>query len=1097
MNKVLLALVLSFFVIQSAKAQVEFTFSSDTTGTTGSTVDVDVSVSGFVDIISMQLSLNWDATVFSFASIENITDNLADFSSSSIGTPDNAVVLEDGEITLSWSGPGTQPRSLPDGSHLFTVRLEAVGDLCDRSQVVLSNSPREIEVVDNDFNILDVTGSGGDILIYNPTCPGNGGGQLLTINLDDLSASGGSSICIPVTAENFTDILSFQSGVTWDPTVLEFSMIRDAGLQSVTANSNNANQGELNIVWLFDQNSVTLSDGATLFEICFNVIGNTGETTPVSLGSLPDFDFEISNSDGKINEFEVDNAIFTVGSNGMMTGVGLIAPNIFTENNPSVCIPVTTKNFTEIGAFQAGVNFDPSILTYTGINQASLSGVDVGDAAAAQGDLRILWQADFSTPSVTLPDDSVLFELCFDVVGSSGERSSIGFVNLPDFAIEFSSEIGTALDFFVQDGSITVGTAPMADLSLTVSDASVNRGEITCVDITATGFTDIQGMGFALEWDADVITYVEQRNYNLSNLGDNSFSLSGTDRLRVLWTPVSGQTVADGTSLFQVCYQATDTCGTNTSSTIAFIADNTPIEIIGPGNQILNPELNSGTVSLADCGGAFTVNVISTTQPSCTGNTNGVVNVDFSNATGTVMCTWTRASDNMEFTESCNLLGVGGGSYTLVAIDEAGEQTSTTVNLVNPDPIDISADVIDGSCTTSGQITLIVSGGTINNGTYTYQWSDGLPPNSVVTDLSSGTYNVTVTDANNCTATASIVVADSSFAIDPVVTNVTTTDPPNGAIDLNPTATNLTYNWSTGATTSSIADLDVGTYMVTVTDPDNTCTAELSFTVDFGFVSGEGLVSEAIAQFNGFGVSCNGVSDGSIEGDIEGGCSQGPVTVMLNGNVVTLPLTNLPAGEHVLRIEDACQNTYEETFILEEPDPIVNNDLNVIECPDGNSSNGIVELDITGGTGVYSFSSSVGNQTTGTRIENLPFGPFTVVVQDENGCQVIFENLEIPSDCRPSGPIDCVGRAIISPNGDNVNDVFEIACLNNSANQPNNLTVYDRWGNLVMESSNYNNDWEGIDMSGEPLPEGGYMWVLTTGGPGSRDIFRGTVSILR
>ena len=34
-------------------------------------------------------------------------------------------------------------------------------------------------------------------------------------------------------------------------------------------------------------------------------------------------------------------------------------------------------------------------------------------------------------------------------------------------------------------------------------------------------------------------------------------------------------------------------------------------------------------------------------------------------------------------------------------------------------------------------------------------------------------------------------------------------------------------------------------------------------------------------------------------------------------------------------------------------------------------------------------------------------------------------------------------------------------------------------------------------MSGNPLPEGGYMWVLTTGGPGSRDLFRGTVSILR
>ena len=88
-------------------------------------------------------------------------------------------------------------------------------------------------------------------------------------------------------------------------------------------------------------------------------------------------------------------------------------------------MPITTRDFDAIGAFQAGITFDPSVLRFNSINQAGLTGVDVGDNDAATGMLRILWQADFSTPSVTLPDDTVLFELCFDVIGAEGTSSNI------------------------------------------------------------------------------------------------------------------------------------------------------------------------------------------------------------------------------------------------------------------------------------------------------------------------------------------------------------------------------------------------------------------------------------------------------------------------------------------------------------------------------------------------------------------------------------------------------------------------------------------------------------------------------------------------
>ncbi|MFH4966026.1 gliding motility-associated C-terminal domain-containing protein, partial [Gaetbulibacter sp. M235] len=70
-----------------------------------------------------------------------------------------------------------------------------------------------------------------------------------------------------------------------------------------------------------------------------------------------------------------------------------------------------------------------------------------------------------------------------------------------------------------------------------------------------------------------------------------------------------------------------------------------------------------------------------------------------------------------------------------------------------------------------------------------------------------------------------------------------------------------------------------------------------------------------------------------------------------------------------------------------------------------------------------------------------------------------------------------------SPNGDSVNDVFVIECIENYPD--NKLEVYNRWGNLVYSKKGYRNDWDGtsngrrtINKSNE-LPEGTYYYVIT------------------
>ena len=75
----------------------------------------------------------------------------------------------------------------------------------------------------------------------------------------------------------------------------------------------------------------------------------------------------------------------------------------------------------------------------------------------------------------------------------------------------------------------------------------------------------------------------------------------------------------------------------------------------------------------------------------------------------------------------------------------------------------------------------------------------------------------------------------------------------------------------------------------------------------------------------------------------------------------------------------------------------------------------------------------------------------------------------------------------ISPNGDGQNDYFVIKGIEAYPN--NELTIYNRWGNIVYQKNNYENEWEGENTGGDPLPDGVYFAVFRpTLSPGSEPL---------
>ncbi|WMN07867.1 Ig-like domain-containing protein [Marivirga arenosa] len=150
----------------------------------------------------------------------------------------------------------------------------------------------------------------------------------------------------------------------------------------------------------------------------------------------------------------------------------------------------------------------------------------------------------------------------------------------------------------------------------------------------------------------------------------------------------------------------------------------------------------------------------------------------------------------------------------------ACESFSASASIIQP----IScADASDGS------FELTVSGG---KAPFTYEMGGSSQSENLFQNMSAGTYEVTIMDANGCSAIVSVeLIAPEALAITAEVENSTSIFG-NGSISITVTGGTgqYTYAWSNGAATASLTELEIGEYSLTVTD-ENGCSLSETFTV--------------------------------------------------------------------------------------------------------------------------------------------------------------------------------------------------------------------------------------------------------------------------
>jgi len=217
------------------------------------------------------------------------------------------------------------------------------------------------------------------------------------------------------------------------------------------------------------------------------------------------------------------------------------------------------------------------------------------------------------------------------------------------------------------------------------------------------------------------------------------------------------------------------------------------------------------------------------------------------------------------------------------------------------------SNTTDPSCNggTTGSIQASVVGGVPN---YTIEWSHGANQ-LTLNNLSAGTYEVTVTDGNGTSTSATATLGEPSpVVLEEIVQNVTCNGINNGSIQVFPSGgiPGYAYNWANGVRQFNNLNLPDGEYRVTVTDGNN-CTADANFTIteptpiELSFSSDNALNGE----------------NGSVTVSVSGGT--GDYEYDWSSGATTRDVDNLAPGTFTVVVTDdnGCTKEGEVTVITE------------------------------------------------------------------------------------------------------------------------------------------------------------------------------------
>ncbi|MFK7980194.1 MAG: SdrD B-like domain-containing protein, partial [Saprospiraceae bacterium] len=538
--------------------------------------------------------------------------------------------------------------------------------------------------------------------------------------------------------------------------------------------------------------------------------------------------------------------------------------------------------------------------------------------------------------------------------------------------------------------TITVTVSQGPTVAMTLSDVICAGDSTGSINVTASS-------------DNEPITYTWDNG--IGNIPNPTNLLAGTYNLTI--TDAAGCTIDTSATIGEISNLSLNTTPSNlvcsgdgngsiTATTSGGIEPITFAWSNGAGNVATINNLTAGTytVTATDAMGCSKIATTTISEPtpfSVTINNSAAgtmicggtpVNLAAIPTDGSLTYSWTASGGSFNDATSATPIYtmMMSGTHEIIVVASNGTCTATDTTYVTiGEVIDFTIAQTDISCIgeMDGSITVTVNSGVAP---FTYTWDNGIGNISNPTGLAAGTYNLTITDGNNCESTASVTINDAVAIVTGLIgTNILCNGDNTGTVDalIVGGATPLSLAWSNGATNvESINNLSAGTYVLTITDANN-CTAIDSVTLT--------EPTALTAETEGANVGCNGADHAHLT--VTGGIS--PYTYLWDDalNQTTDTAFNLVAGNYNVTVTDANGCTMVETIAIVESGAItceikVLNDIKTF-----NGSEGALGVAVTGGSGNYTYHWNNGERDS--VINDLSTNTYIVTITDETGCTCV------------------------------------------------------------------------------------------------------------
>jgi len=356
----------------------------------------------------------------------------------------------------------------------------------------------------------------------------------------------------------------------------------------------------------------------------------------------------------------------------------------------------------------------------------------------------------------------------------------------------------------------------------------------------------------------------------------------------------------------------------------------------------------------------------------CFNDNNGVATASATGGTPPYNYNWENSTSTQMIADD-----LSAGIHNITITDAAGCSDVTTVTIATPDVLEVTASGMATDCN-GGSLTAEATGGT---GDYTFTWSDNLGTGNTLSNVAFGTYQVTVTDENNCSQTTeAIVEASQAINLDFTSSNTSCFNTNDGQSTVTPAGGNpdYTYLWDNGETSNPATTLSAGMHTVTVMDASGCIgIGEVNIGSPTAITAGQDITE--ILCFGDSGEATLSATGGS-----------GSFTYEWSNGAAGPTATELIEGDYTVSITDDMGCSTEVNVTITQPDELLSTfDTAGFDCSGGGDDGSITVLP-TGGTSGYDYDWSTGG--SGPTLSGLTAGEYTVTVTDANGC-IVTQNI--------------------------------------------------------------------------------------------------------